>query len=343
MALWGNNDNLNSSGTVAFNYGNNTVTGTSTRFGIGATSGVGHTEAQVGDVIRFGNTSGTYFGDAVIKGITSTTVLSIASTAGLDGNAISGVQYQISTLPKSSILDSSYGDRLDGDEELKRVFNTTVGLSTNVSIGSSMLPIDIIQTDVNGNVFDQVVQVGDFVTINSVNIPIKSIGSATVVTTQASAVGFKTVFVNATRDVAGPLVQFTAVNVAGNAGNNAIAPNGIGRTSITLANPLTNLVGVNALVTFTDLFTVGLGATVSAGLATDAILNVDRFQAGYDKYVYGVSSSGLATATAFAVPHAGWVGVHTYRDTHGNLRVKSEVLVAMSGIQTGNTPVYPPA
>ncbi len=341
MALWGNNDNLNSSGTVAFNYGNNTVTGTSTRFGIGATSGVGHTEAQVGDVIRFGDTSGTYFGDAVIKGITSTTVLSIASTAGLDGNAISGVQYQISTLPKSSILDSSYGDRLDGDEELKRVFNTTVGLSTNVSIGSSMLPIDIIQTDNNGNVFDQVVQVGDFVTINSVNIPIKSIGSATVVTTQASAVGFKTVFVNATRDVAGPLVQFTAVNVAGNAGNNAIVA--LGRTSITLANPLTNLVGVNALVTFTDLFTVGLGATVSAGLATDAILNIDRFQGGYDKYVYGVSSSGLATATAFAVPHAGWVGVHTYRDTHGNLRVKSEVLVAMSGIQTGNTPVYPPA
>ena len=342
MALWGNNDNLNSSGTVAFNYGNNTVTGTSTRFGIGATSGVGHTEAQVGDVIRFGDRTGTYFGDAVIKGITSTTVLSIASTAGLDGNAISGVQYLISTLPKSSILDSSYGDRLDKDEELKRVFNMTIGLTTNVSIGSSMLPINISQTDNNGNQFSNVVSAGDFVTINSVNIPIKSIGSATVVTTQASAVGFKTVFVNATRDVAGPAVAGN-VDVAGNAATNSIAPNGIGRTSITLVNPLTNLVGVNALVTFTDLFTVGLGATVSAGLATDAILNVDRFQAGYDKYVYGVSSSGLATATSYAVPHAGWVGVHTYRDTHGNLRVKSEVLVAMSGIQTGNTPIYPPA
>ena len=341
MALWGNNDNLNSSGTVAFNYGNNTVTGTSTRFGIGATSGVGHTEAQVGDVIRFGDRAGTYFGDAVIDGITSTTVLSIASTAGLDGNAISGVQYLISTLPKSSILDSSYGDRIDADEELKRVFNMTVGLTTNVSIGSSMLPINISQTDTNGNQFSNVVSAGDFVTINSVNIPIKSIGSATVVTTQASAVGFKTVFVNATRDVAGPIVTNTAVDVAGNAGSNSIVA--LGRTSITLANPLTTLVGVNALVTFTDLFTVGLGATVSAGLATDAILNVDRFQAGYDKYVYGVSGSGLATATSYAVPHAGWVGVHTYRDTHGNLRVKSEVLVAMSGIQTGNTPVYPPA
>ena len=33
---------------------------------------------------------------------------------------------------------------------------------------------------------------------------------------------------------------------------------------------------------------------------------------------------------------AGWVGVTTYKDNHGNLRVKTEVLVAMSGITTGN-------
>ena len=340
MALWGNNDNLNSSGTVALNYANKTVTGTGSSFGY---AGAGHTEARVGDVIRFGQKSGTYFGDAVIVSIANTQSLTIGSTAGLDGTAISGVEYQISTLPKSSILDSSYGDRLDKDEELKRVFNMTVGLTTNVSIGSSMLPIDIIQTDSNGNEFNKVVSVGDFVTINSVNIPIKSIGSATVVTTQASAVGFKTVFVNSTRDVSGPLVQFTDVNVAGNAGNNAIAA--IGSTSITLANPLTNLVGVNALVTFTDLFTVGLGATVSAGLATDAILNINRFQGGYDKYVYGVSASDVASSedTSFAAPHAGWVGVHTYRDNEGNLRVKTEVLVAASGITTGNAPGYPTA
>ena len=37
---------------------------------------------------------------------------------------------------------------------------------------------------------------------------------------------------------------------------------------------------------------------------------------------------------------AGWVGVTTYIDTHGNLRVKKEILVAMSGITTGNTPLY---
>ena len=38
-------------------------------------------------------------------------------------------------------------------------------------------------------------------------------------------------------------------------------------------------------------------------------------------------------AGAYAVAHSGWVGVTTYVDGHGNLRVKSEVLVA-GGIST---------
>ena len=36
----------------------------------------------------------------------------------------------------------------------------------------------------------------------------------------------------------------------------------------------------------------------------------------------------------------GWVGVTTYNDNTGTLRVKKEILVAMSGITTGNAPVY---
>jgi hypothetical protein len=53
--------------------------------------------------------------------------------------------------------------------------------------------------------------------------------------------------------------------------------------------------------------------------------------------VFGVDATevGIATATtvagkagAYSVAHAGWVGVTTYVDGHGNLRVKSEVLVA---------------
>ena len=64
-----------------------------------------------------------------------------------------------------------------------------------------------------------------------------------------------------------------------------------------------------------------------------------------DRVVYGIST---ATGGSYHVPHQGWVGVTTYLDMHGTLRVKSEVLVAMSGIDTnkstiGNTPslAYP--
>jgi hypothetical protein len=46
--------------------------------------------------------------------------------------------------------------------------------------------------------------------------------------------------------------------------------------------------------------------------------------------VFGVDSAevGVAATTPYAVTHSGWVGVTTYIDTHGNLRVKHEVLVA---------------
>ena len=46
--------------------------------------------------------------------------------------------------------------------------------------------------------------------------------------------------------------------------------------------------------------------------------------------VFGVDQNevGVAATTAYAVPHSGWVGITSYIDTHGNLRVKSEVLVA---------------
>ena len=51
--------------------------------------------------------------------------------------------------------------------------------------------------------------------------------------------------------------------------------------------------------------------------------------------IYGVDSVevGLARTTAFAVTHEGWVGLTTYTDTHGRVRVKHEVLVA-GGILT---------
>ena len=58
-----------------------------------------------------------------------------------------------------------------------------------------------------------------------------------------------------------------------------------------------------------------------------------------DSVVYGISTTtggaGIGSANdLYHVSHQGWVGVTTYVDMHGTLRVKSEVLVAMSGITT---------
>ena len=175
MALWGNNDAVGSGGTVSLNYGTGVVTGSGTTFGqTGA--------AQEGDVIRFGERSGTYYGDAVIVSIAGTESLTIGSTAGLSGAAIAGVNFNISQLPKYTVVDSKYSEASYGTE---------------------------------------------------------------------------------------------------------------------------------------------------------------------DSYVYGVAEAGTeaTTTSSYKVTHGGWVGVTTYNDNEGNLRVKSETLVAMSGITTGNTPVYgnPPA
>ena len=187
MALWGNNDNLNSAGTVVLNYSTGVVTGTGTTFGA---AGAGHTEAQVGDIIRFGirdadtsNGFTTYFGDAVIVKIDSLTSLTIGSTANLTGGAIGpiGTSFTISQCPKSTVLNSAYSQ------------NTGVG------------------------------------------------GTA-------------------------------------------------------------------------------------------------------DKFVYGISTTGAQESNATAYETGvGWVGITTYKDNGGNLRVKKEILVAMSGITTGNVPAFPDA
>ena len=69
-----------------------------------------------------------------------------------------------------------------------------------------------------------------------------------------------------------------------------------------------------------------------------------------DSLVFGISNATAQNSdtTAAQSPSAqkqfktgsGWVGVTTYIDTHGNYRVKTETLVAMSGITTGGIDYY---
>mgnify|MGYP003110270142 FL=1 len=98
--------------------------------------------------------------------------------------------------------------------------------------------------------------------------------------------------------------------------------------------------------TFTIHNTTGLDGTAISGVAYNIseqpiYLNEDSNYAGTE--IYGVdeaeqqkTNSGSSTATAeqkkYNPAHAGWVGIQTYTDGHGNLRVKTEVLVAGSSI-----------
>ena len=250
MALWGNNDNKFSGGTVSVDYDTLLVTGTGTTFGnVGA--------AATGDVIRFGDLSGVFYGDAVISGIVSATQLSIASTAGLSGAAISGAQFLISELPKFTVLDSHYSQLNGNSTESTLVLNTTA--TSQAGVGTNI----VILGSVSG------INTGD---------------------------------------------TFTSGNQTG---------------TITLIGPTS----------------VALGSTISSGIATGASVTITRTSGGYERHVVGVDEAGVgaAASTRYELTHSGWVGITTYVDSEGNLRVKNEVLVAMSGIQTGNTPLYPPS
>ena len=121
MALWGNNDNIQTFGTVILS--GNTVTGTGTTFS---------TDIEVGQVIRFGVRGGvgTYYGDAVVVGITSDLILTVGSTAGL-APALYGAgstSYYVSELPKYSVLDSKYSENTYGTED-----SLVYGISTDTS------------------------------------------------------------------------------------------------------------------------------------------------------------------------------------------------------------------
>jgi len=68
---------------------------------------------------------------------------------------------------------------------------------------------------------------------------------------------------------------------------------------------------------------------------------------GRTQVIAGISTAGIqaiepgsntGVSTTVGGIHAGWVGIMTYVDMHGNLRTKTETFVAASGIETGNRP-----
>ena len=118
--------------------------------------------------------------------------------------------------------------------------------------------------------------------------------------------------------------------------------------------------GDAVIVSIDGTESLSIGST--AGLSGDAIADVEftvsqcpkytvldskYSEAPYgtkDSFVYGVGEAGASAADGTQYEEGvGWVGVTTYVDGQGEYRVKKEILVAMSGITTGNAPAYPPA
>jgi hypothetical protein len=100
MALWGNADGIFSPGTVAVDYTAKTITGTGTSF---RSAGI-----STGTVIVIG--VGGTFGQAVISGVTSERVISIATTQYLSGAVISGVGYTLTDKPIYTLEDTNYAN-----------------------------------------------------------------------------------------------------------------------------------------------------------------------------------------------------------------------------------------
>jgi hypothetical protein len=107
----------------------------------------------------------------------------------------------------------------------------------------------------------------------------------------------------------------------------------IGVTSTTLS-----LASVGGFVTGVTTVPAGTSYFISQEPSfsiLDSHYRAPEAKTNFTSGVYGVDENevSVASTTAYAVTHGGWVGVTTYVDMHGNLRVKNEVLVA-SGILT---------
>ena len=95
-------------------------------------------------------------------------------------------------------------------------------------------------------------------------------------------------------------------------------------------------------MTFWSENIVSLASGVTAEVTSGTDIDFNRYSGGYDRVIYGVSTTDSqlfdGATGEYRTEGSGWVGVTTFVDCHGNLRVKKETLVAIggdSGISTG--------
>lgn len=114
------------------------------------------------------------------------------------------------------------------------------------------------------------------------------------------------------------------------------------------------IVGIASTTQLTIDSTAGL-STASIASTTFSVSQLPKFttldphfsqtHTNYEASVYGADAAETEASvyTSYSLTHAGWVGVTTYNDSSGNLRVKTETLVAMSSIvnDASDDPILP--
>ena len=317
--------------------------------------------AQTGDILKFGNIiGGTYFGNGVIVGIASTTLCYIASTEGLQTGLtqanLNGVEYTVNNQPinNSGGLSPQYAQQNESDAETTDAGR--VGLAYSVSVAAASTTQFVLdeaytqEYNADGKPRIRVGDTlstyssgtwGDVTTLTAINDSAKTI-VWTVKLTQTTAGGIATVAVADTS-------QFQigdTVTSPSNASAKPVVVNRIGLGTIGFTGNLTaewtsgNRLSIGRTV---SNVATGSASIVTLG-STDTSLRVTRSSGANQVYLAGVSTNGTDSSqgTIYEVAHGGWVGVTSYFDGSGNLRVKTETLVAMSGIITGNNPVIGP-
>ena len=340
MALWGNDDNLVSSGIVTVNYGTLTITGSGTTFGqtvFGVT----------GDVIRLGTrvAGGVYYGEAVIVdtgkiAADDSQTITIGSTSGLSGDAIAGAAYYLSQLPKQTTTDHIWSGKHRTPATYKNHLARTAEDAS--AVGELNVGINIIEVGRPNDRID--LAVGDKYldspgASTGTGIEVIGIGTANATTTSASTVGYGTIFLVVPPGVVpGDSINVTVGGVAG-ATITSIASTYVNISGALGVTTISTAVAKDLRVQITSDDVISLASTISSGISTGDTLYFQRKSGGYDKLIYGISDTTSALYDGdsgnYRTEGGGWVGVTTYIDMHGNLRVKSETMVAMSGISTG--------
>ena len=352
MALWGNNDAVTSAGIVTLAYTSNDFGGTALTVNGSGTAFMAVGSAQTGDVIRFGLRNGVdgavYFGDAVISGIASATQLTIGSTSGLSGAAIAGTSFYISQLPSYTTLSPQWSNNRDGDMEYAFYQGNTISDASTLSgaagtvrasgVGTATISLATNITGLQLSTSDTFVNDGN-------NIAIVGVGSGTALT---DTIGIALTDQLPVVAPAGIQLGDTITDYLNSDAVRTII--GIAATEITLDSQIGSTEYTSgAKVLFNSDFIVSLASTITADIAAGTAVTFNRAVGGYDSQVYGIAVEDMMDVNSPSRTYGtGWVGVTTYMDTGGNLRVKSEILVAIgnsgstAGITTGaDSILYP--